>query len=186
MLMNPNVKSAGVGVASKPLMAAVTVALVILVAPVHVTAQDAMYKCTQTGGRIEYTNRPTPGNPNCTRLDIEPATVVPAPRAASSGAATPPAKASSTPTPPSFPRVDAAAQRARDSDRRLILEEELKSQEAKLAELQKVYRNGEPERMGDEARNYQRYLDRVERMKGEISRMQSDISSIRNELSKLR
>jgi len=186
MLMNPFVKSAGVGTASVYVMMALALALVVFAVPGPAGAQDAMYKCTQSGGRIEYTNRPSPGNPNCVRLDIEPSIAVPAPRATPPGSPAPPAKASSTPTPPNFPRVDAAAQRARDSDRRLILEEELKNQEERLAELQKVYRNGEPERLGDESRNYQRYLDRVERMKGEISRMQSDIASIRSELSKLR
>jgi len=185
MHMNPTVKSAGVVTASVHALTTLTVALVVLAAPTTVSAQDPMYKCTQSGGRIEYTNRPNPGNPNCIRLNIEPSTVVPAPRTTPPASSAPP-KASATPTPPSFPRVDAAAQRARDSDRRLILEEELKAQEARFAELQKVFRNGEPERMGDETRNYQRYLDRVERMKGEISRMQSDISSIKSELSKLR
>jgi hypothetical protein len=81
-------------------------------------------------------------------------------------------------------KVDAGEQRARDSDARKILDTELKREEAKLAELQKEFNNGEPERKGDE-RNYQRYLDRVEELKAAITRKQSDIAALKRELAKL-
>ena len=54
----------------------------------------------------------------------------------------------------------------------------------KLAQLQKEYNNGEPERRGDE-RNYQKYLDRTAEMKAAISRKESDIAAIKRELAKL-
>lgn len=83
-------------------------------------------------------------------------------------------------------RTDGGAeQRARDSDARLILEAELKKAEAKLAEQQKEYNNGEPEKQGIEGRNYQRYLDRVAGLKDSIARSQSDIAGIRREISRL-
>ena len=74
--------------------------------------------------------------------------------------------------------------RARDSDSRKILESELKSEEAKLAEMQKEFNNGEPERQGGE-RNYQKYLDRVEEMRAAIARKQSDVAALKRELVKL-
>ncbi len=73
---------------------------------------------------------------------------------------------------------------ARDSDRRKILDDELAAKKTHLAELQKDYNNGEPDRTGDE-RNYQRYLDRVQAMKDNIARTQSDIDSIQGEIGKL-
>ena len=76
-------------------------------------------------------------------------------------------------------------QRARDSDSRSILESELKKAESKLAEQQKDYNNGEPEKQGIESRNYQRYLDRVAEMKDGIARNQSDIAGIKREISRL-
>ncbi len=76
-------------------------------------------------------------------------------------------------------------QRVRDSDSRGILEAELKKSEAKLAELQKEYNNGEPEKQGIEGKNYQRYLDRVKEMKESITRNQSDIAGLKREIARL-
>ena len=152
-----------------------------------VHAQDGMYKCVYPDGRVEYTNRSVGDQRNCSRLDIEPNTAVPAPRAAPATSSAAPARAPSaagTPTPANFPRVDNGTQRARDSDRRRILEDELRLQEARYAELQKEYNNGQPERSGDE-RNYQRYLDRVQKLKEDIERVQGDIASVKSELAKL-
>lgn len=82
-------------------------------------------------------------------------------------------------------RVDAGDQRAKDSDSRLILESELKKAEARQVELLKEYNNGEPEKMGPEHRNQQKYLDRVAELKATISRNESDIEGIRRELGRM-
>jgi hypothetical protein len=87
-------------------------------------------------------------------------------------------------TRPSEQRVDPNEQRTRDSDARRILEGELKREQERLAQMQKDYNNGEPERQGDE-RNYQKYLDRVADMKASIARKEGDIAAIKRELSKL-
>ncbi|WP_411878873.1 hypothetical protein [Polaromonas sp. YR568] len=103
----------------------------------------------------------------------------------------------STPTPKPAVRVAAAAgsggprtdgspeQRARDSDSRAILEAELRKAEAKLAEQEKEFNNGEPDKQGIEGRNYQRYLDRVAELKDNIARNQSDIAGLKREISRL-
>jgi hypothetical protein len=85
---------------------------------------------------------------------------------------------------PANARVDPSAQRARDSDARKILEAELKSEEDRLAVLQKEFNNGTPERQGNE-RNYQKYLDRVAELKAAVARKESDIAAIQRELGKL-
>ena len=82
-------------------------------------------------------------------------------------------------------RVDAVEQRAKDADARLILESELKRAEARQAELLKEYNNGEPERQGGEARNNQKYLDRVDSLKAAIARNDADIAGIKRELGRL-
>ena len=86
---------------------------------------------------------------------------------------------------PAVQRGDGADQRAKESDARLILESELKRAEAKQAELQKEYNNGEPERLGPETRNHQKYLDRVAELKAAISRNEGDIAGIKRELARV-
>lgn len=98
-------------------------------------------------------------------------------------------RGSGTPVPanasgPAGTRVDPIAQRARDSDSRRILDTELISEEGRLADIQKEFNNGEPERQGSE-KNYQKYIDRVADMKAAIARKQSDIAAIKREILKL-
>lgn len=78
-----------------------------------------------------------------------------------------------------------AEQQARDSDSRGILESELKKAESKLAEQQKEYNDGEPEKQGVEGRNYQRYLDRVNELKESVVRSLSDIAGLKREIARL-
>lgn len=82
-------------------------------------------------------------------------------------------------------KIDSAEQRARDSDARRILEAELRRAEEQLESLKREYNNGEPDRRGDETRNYQKYLDRVAEMKASIARQEADIAAIKRELAKL-
>ena len=82
-------------------------------------------------------------------------------------------------------RVDANDQRARDSDARGILEAELKKAEARHAELLKEYNNGEPEMLGPEHRNHQKYLDRIAELKAGIARNENDIAGIKRELGRV-
>jgi len=117
----------------------------------------------------------------CKTIEGAPITVIQTtrPRAAAPAGSGAPAASG-----PATARIDPAAQRARDSDARRILEDELRAEEQRLAALQKDYNNGEPERQGNE-RNYQKYLDRVAEMKAAIARKESDIAAIKRELGKL-
>ena len=81
-------------------------------------------------------------------------------------------------------RVDSGEQKARDAEARGILEAELKKAEARQADLLKEYNNGEPEKMGPEHKNYQKYLDRVAEMKAAIERNEKDIAGLRRELGR--
>lgn len=88
-------------------------------------------------------------------------------------------------SPAGSPRVDGTEQRARDSDSRAILEAELKKAEARQSDLSAEYNKGEPEKRGDESRNYQKYTDRVTDLKSSLARNESDIAGIKRELSRL-
>ena len=102
--------------------------------------------------------------------------------AASAGVKVASAPPSGVSTPP--PRVDAGEQKARDSDAKAILESELKKAEARHAELLKEYNNGEPEKLGPETRNHQKYLDRVAELKASIERNEKDIAGLKRELGR--
>lgn len=134
-------------------------------------AQGRIYRCGN-----EYTNTVSEAQAkDCKLVSGGNVTVVPAFR--------PPARTASATQPGA--RVDASEQRSKDADSRYILESELKKAEARQAELLREYNNGEPEKMAQETRNHQKYLDRVTELKASISRNESDIAGIRRELERL-
>ena len=141
-----------------------------------------VYRCAGAAGAPpEYTNNTKDAQTrNCKQIAGGNVTVVQSTPAAK--AAVRVAAAAST----SGPRTDGSPdQKARDGDTRSILETELRKAEARLAEQQKEYNNGEPDKQGIEGRNYQRYLDRVAELKESISRQQSDIAGLTREISRL-
>ena len=141
-------------------------------------AQDRIYRCGN-----EYTNNAHDAEARgCKLVEGGNVTVVQGTRPAAVAVAAPMRIAAAT---QAGQRVDAAEQRSRDNDSRAILEAELKKTEARQADLLKEFNNGEPEKRGDEARNYQKYLDRVAELKASIARNDSDIAGLKRELSRL-
>jgi hypothetical protein len=132
-------------------------------------ADGQIYRCGN-----EYTNTVTEAQAKTCKLisggnvTVIPAIKIPAPKGQLAGQ-----------------RVDTPEQRAKDSDARLILEAELKKAEAKQAELKKEYNNGEPERLGPETRNHQKYVDRVAELKAAIGRNEADMAGIKRELARV-
>lgn len=155
-------------------------AVMLAALAVGAAAQErVVYKCP---GNL-YTDALTPKEAEtkgCTRLEGAPVTVIqstPAPRRDN-----PPSAAGAARGPDT--KVDPNDQKARDADKRRILESELQREEQRLAGLKAEYNNGQPERRGDE-RNYQKYLDRVAEMKAGIERSEADIAALKRELAKL-
>jgi hypothetical protein len=147
-------------------------------------ADDRVYRCIGVDGYKEYTNTDKKGK--CTLLDLPGAITLPPKKPVSAGSAGSPAQPrAATSSPADFPRVDNAAQKARDSDRRQILQDELKNEQQKLAELKKEFNDGQPERQGNE-RNQAKYLERVEHMKDNIGRMERNIEALKREIGSIR
>jgi len=147
-------------------------------------AQGVIYKCMPPGGSVEYTDIKR-GN-YCTAMDL-PGTVIAAPprRAAPARAPAQAGQPAAAPAPATFPRVDNAEQRARDADRRAILEDELKSEQQKLAELRFEYNNGAPERRGDE-RNYAKYQERTATLRDSVGRAEKNVEALKREIANIR
>ncbi|HVL75017.1 MAG TPA: DUF4124 domain-containing protein [Noviherbaspirillum sp.] len=150
-------------------------------------AQGEVYVCVDEDGRREYRN--TGMTKGCKRVDLPGLSMVPAPASAPAPAraapAAPTAAARPAAAPVDFPKVDSATQRARDTDRRRILQDEMRAEEQKLAGLKKEFNNGEPERRGDE-RNYAKYQERVALMQEDIRRTEKNIEALQRELNNLR
>lgn len=142
-----------------------------------------IFKCVDEAGHVTYTNSKGPGK-GCSVLSRDQAvSSVPGPSARPSGAAAPSGGAGLGGG--SFPRVDPGTQKARDSDRRRILEDELASEQRALEQAQKELAEQEAVRYGDE-RNYQKVLDRLQPFKDKVQIHERNIEALRREISNLR
>lgn len=157
-------------------------AMVALTAVLPASAQGRVYRCGN-----EYTNRPA--NPaNCQEVEGGNVTIIRGTQARPT--APKPAPRSGTPAKSSISSTGGSSnsdilQRRRDADRRAILENELAKARDKQNELQVEYKDGQPDKIGGEAHNYQKYLDRVADLKASIARNQADIEGIQRELDRL-
>jgi hypothetical protein len=154
-------------------------ALIILFAVIGaVYAESDVYLCIGENGSKEYKN--TGSTKGCKKVDLPGLTLIPAPAKRQVSASQKSSSASAN-----FPKVDAGTQKVRDNDRKQILQDEMKSEQDKLAALKKDYNNGEPERQGDE-RNYAKYQGRVSTMQEDISRVEKNIEALQQELNNLK
>jgi len=142
------------------------------------SAQTTIYRCgnSYTNDRAEAVSK------NCKAVEGGNVTVVQGTKP--NGGATPVTSAPQAAARPGGQRVEAGAQRARDDEARSILEAELKKAQTRQADLEKEYNNGQPEMLGPEHRNHQKYLDRVAEMKAAIDRNERDIQGLTRELAR--
>ena len=152
---------------------------VALVFAAGASAQGKIFRCGNT-----YTNDEAQAKSmGCKLVEGGNVTVVQGTKVNGAAASTSATTRVST-SPQSAPKVDANAQKARDSDAKAILEAELKKAEDRHADLLKEFNNGEPDKLGPETRNHQKYLDRVAEMKASIERNEKDIAGLKRELGR--
>ena len=132
-------------------------------------AQADIYKYVDERGRITYSNVPMKGGK---KLNLDTLNTIPGAKAG-------------TQSPADFPKVDANTQKKRDGVRGKILEDELKAEEQALKEAQRALKEGEAVRMGDE-RNYQKYLDRIQKLKDAVAVHETNIEAIKKEMTGLK
>jgi hypothetical protein len=141
--------------------------------------QAEIYKQVDKQGRVTYSNVPLKG---AKKLDLEPLGSFPAP----------PGKSKTSPAPQGAApqgtpnKVDVETQKKRDDVRRKILEQELADEEKLLTQAKQEYNSGEPERLGDEKHNYQKYLDRVEKLKETVALHERNVAALKQELTTVR
>ena len=138
-----------------------------MLAGAHAWAE--IYKKVDEDGRVTYSNVPSKG---AQKLNLEPLNTVPASKPKSQ-------------SPDNFPRVDSDTQKGRDYKRRQILENELVQEMNQLEEAKKALAEGQDTRLGSE-RNYQRYLDRVQKLKDTVAVHEKNIDALREEIAGFR
>ena len=143
-------------------------ALLIALLPLSALAQT-IYKCTDASGGTIISNSRV--EKNCKAISTGPENAMPAPpRAKSSGAA-------GNPSPATFPRVQEDAQKARDGDRRHILEQELSGEQRNIEQARKDL--SDQQAAGASGDRIAPYRDRVGQHERNIQAIQKELGNLR-------
>lgn len=123
-----------------------------------------VYKHIDEDGNVTYSNIPSNDS---RRIDLPPIIVVP---------------------PVDTGEVEDRIAKRRESmklrEQREQLQNKIAEEEAQLNEVKSEYKDGMPDRLGSE-RNYQRYLNRVDRLREEISARERNLELMKNDLGKM-
>lgn len=144
-------------------MKTILIAFLLLFSTLHV-ARSEVYKQIDESGNITYSNiRSNKGE----QLDLPPITVVPG--------------IDSTAVES---KIKKRMSTIKIKEQREALENTITEENNRLEELKSEYKGGTPDRLGSE-RNYQRYLNRVERLKNEIEVREKNLETLMIELQHL-
>jgi len=144
-------------------------ALIFAALALPATAQT-IYKCPDANGGspVISTSRL---DKNCKAVVNSETTMVPAPKVRAAGSA-------ANPTPGSFPKVQEDTQKARDGDRRHILDQELVAEQRNLEQARKEL--AEQERTaGDNRERLAPYKDSVAQHERNIQAIQKELGNLR-------
>jgi hypothetical protein len=126
--------------------------------------EGTMYRCVTQSGFTSYFNVPgaVPASPT--------------------GAG----RASATPTPAGFPKVDTATQKGREDVRRKVLADELAAEEKLLAEARATYADGAPLPLPEEKASADKYRERIARLRQAVTVHEKNVDALRKELQAVR
>ncbi len=138
--------------------------LLITLALLFNVSYAGVYKHIDENGNVTYSNIPSNDS---RRIDLPPIIVVP---------------------PVDTGEVEDRIAKRRESmklrEQREQLQNKIAEEEAQLNEVKSEYKDGMPDRLGSE-RNYQRYLNRVDRLRDEISAREKNLELMKNDLGKM-
>lgn len=150
--------------------------IVGLLAVASLPAQADIFKCTDAAGHVTYSNVASKG---CAKMNLDPVSTIPATK-----------PAPKAPTPAGFPRVEENTQKARDNDRRKILEQELAAEEKNLEEAKRKLAEGEiaqpQERMQGGGINQAKVQERTQPLRDQVQLHERNLEAIRKEMQNLR
>ena len=128
------------------------------------TIQAGVYKHDDEHGNVTYSNVPSS---NAKKIALPPLVVVPS---VDSGNVE--------------ERIAKRREAMKIGEQREQIQSKITEEEKRLNEVKSEYKDGNPDRLGSE-RNYQRYLNRVERLREEIDAREKNLNSLRKELQEL-
>ena len=145
--------------------------VLLLAALAMPVSAQTIYKCVDANGGTLISN--TRVDKNCKAIASSPENSVPVPKGKASGAA-------ANPTPSGFPKVQEDTQKARDNDRKHILEQELAAEQRNLDQAKKELAQQQalpapanaPDRIAP-------YRDRVGQHERNIQAIQKELSNLR-------
>jgi DNA polymerase III delta prime subunit len=150
-----------------------TLALLLAALALPATAQT-IYRCTDANGGMLISN--TRVDKSCKAVVSSPDSTLPAPKTRASGAA------AANPSPAGFPRVQEDTQKARDTDRKRILEQELAGEQRSLDQAQRELAEQQSVRASESPAS----RDRVQPYRDRVAQHERNIVAIQKELSSLR
>lgn len=138
-------------------------------------AQSAIYKCTSPDGGTLISNARV--DKSCKAVVTGPDSSMPAPKVKAPGAA-------ANPSPAGFPKVAEDQQKARDTDRKRILEQELAGEQKNLDQAKRELAEQEALKPSNEEK--QRGLDRLQPYKDRVAQHERNIAAINKELGSVK
>lgn len=141
-------------------------------------AHAEIYKRVDSNGHVTYSSEPLKGGK---KLDLKPLPTIPGTRASRQS------------TPEDFPKVDAQTQKSRDTTRRIILQDELASEEKLLAAAQQDLKNLENSPVNavgmDGTPNpviLTQYSDKLKEAQNLVDSHEQNIKALKTEISSLK
>ena len=143
-----------------------------------VPAHAEIYKYVDENGNVTFTDVYKKG---AKRIEMPgaPATLP------SAGTPSPKKRASYTPSPADFPRIDAGTQQRRDDIRRQVLQDEIATERRNADEARRQLALGERLQPGERATD-STYLSRVKRLRQSVDQHEQNIAAIQRELANLK
>jgi hypothetical protein len=140
------------------------------------SSQAEIYKYVDENGQITFTDVYKKG---AKRIDLPGApTTLSAPGKSSR-------RASLTPSPADFPRIDAGTQKRRDDIRRQVLQDEISGERKNAEEARRQLALGERPAPGERASDVS-YQNRVKKLRATVQQHEQNIASIQRELAILK
>ena len=140
------------------------------------SAQAEIYKYVDENGQVTFTDVYKKG---AKRIDLPGA---PAPLPGGGKASR---RASYSPSPADFPRIDAGTQKRRDDIRRQVLQDEISGERRNADEARRQLALGERLQPGERATDAT-YLNRVKKLRTSVQQHEQNIASIQRELANLK